>query len=111
MCTVAETTSPAALRKLGVASIDVPRIEDCYAGMRDGAFEAVVFDATVLRYYAAHGGAGIAELAGPVFKDGDYGILFPIGSGLAEQVDQALLSVQEDGEYDLLRQKWFGTDE
>lgn len=111
VCTVAETTSPAALKKLGVESIGMPRIEDCYAGMSNGTFEAVVFDAPVLRYYVAHDGAGIAELAGPVFKDEDYGILFPIGSALGDQVDQALLSVQEDGEYDLLRQKWFGADE
>lgn len=111
VCTVAETTSPAALAKLGIESIGMPRIEDCYAGMRNRKFEAVVFDAPVLRYYVAHDGAGVAELAGPVFKNEDYGILFPIGSRLADQVDQALLSVQEDGEYDLLRQKWFGAGE
>ena len=89
----------------------MPRIEDCYAGLRNHTFEAVVFDAPVLSYYVAHDGAGIAELAGPIFKDEDYGILFPVGSDLGEQVDQALLSVQEDGEYDLLMQKWFGAGE
>lgn len=108
VCTVAGTTSPAALDKRGIESIGVPKIDDCYDGMRNRTFEAVVFDAPVLRYYVAHSGAGIAELAGPIFKDEDYGILFPIGSELVRQVDQALLSVQEDGEYDLLRQKWFG---
>lgn len=87
------------------------RIEDCYAGMSNRMFDTVVFDAPALNYLVARGGAGIAELAGAIFKDGDYGILFPIGSELVRQVDQALLSIQEDGEYDLLSQKWFGAGE
>jgi len=111
VCTVAETTSPVALRKRGIEYTAVPRIEDCYAGMRNRAFDAMVFDAPVLKYFVANGGAGIVELAGPIFKDEDYGILFPIGSELVKQANQALLSIQEDGEYDLLRQKWFGVGE
>ena len=109
VCTVANTTSPAALTKLGVGFTGLPKVEDCYAGMRNRTFEAVVFDAPVLDYYVAHDGAGLAEVAGPIFKDEDYGIAFPLGSQLGKELDQALLSVQEDGEYELLMQKWFGT--
>ena len=86
----------------------MPRVNDCYDGMKKGTFEAVVFDSPVSEYYVAHDGAGIGEIASSVFKDEDYGILFPLGSDLAKQVDQALLSVQDDGEYELLTQKWFG---
>lgn len=111
VCTVANTTSPEALGKIGVAFTGVPKIDDCYAGMRSGKFDAVVFDAPVLNYYVAHDGVGIAEAVGPIFKDEDYGIIFPLGSVLARELDQALLSVQEDGEYDLLIQKWFGARE
>lgn len=109
VCTVANTTSPPALGKLGVEYTGLPRIEDCYDGMKKGRFEAVVFDSPVLEYYVAHDGAGIAVVASPVFKDEDYGIVFPLGSELTKQADQALLSVQEDGEYELLEQKWFGS--
>ncbi|MFM9034406.1 MAG: transporter substrate-binding domain-containing protein [Mycobacterium sp.] len=108
VCTVANTTSPPALTRLGVAFTSLPKIEDCYAGLKDGSFEAVVYDAPVLEYYVNHDGAGIAAMAGPVFKDEDYGIVFPIGSRLKEEADEALLSMQEDGAYDLLKQKWFG---
>ena len=86
----------------------LPKIEDCYAGLRAASFDAVVYDAPVLNYYVNHEGAGVAALAGPIFKDEDYGIVFPIGSKLKEQADEALLSMEEDGAYDLLKQKWFG---
>ena len=88
----------------------VPTIDDCYAGLKKGDFEAVVFDAPVLQYYVAHDGAGMARLAGPVFHHEDYGIAFPLGSELRQQADDALLSIREDGDYDLIKQKWFGDD-
>ena len=110
VCTVANTTSPPALTKLGVQFTGAPKIADCYAGLANGSFDAVVYDAPVLEYYVNHEGAGLAALAGPVFKDEDYGLAFPLGSPLKEQADNALLSMQEDGQYDLLKQKWFGAD-
>ena len=108
VCTVANTTSPPSLDRLGVAYTDLPKIQDCYAGLKDRKFDAVVYDAPVLEYFVNHAGAGIAAMAGPIFKDEDYGIVFPLGSTLKEEADQALLSMEEDGSYDLLKQKWFG---
>ncbi|HPX37250.1 MAG TPA: transporter substrate-binding domain-containing protein [Mycobacterium sp.] len=109
VCTVANTTSAPALTKLGVDFTAVPKIDDCFAGFEKKDFETVVYDAPVLQYYVAHRGAGIAAVAGPVFKDEDYGVAFPIGSDLRRQFDDALLAVQEDGEFDRLKQKWFGS--
>ncbi len=107
VCTVANTTSPPALTRRGVTFTALPKIEDCYSGLKDGKFEAVVYDAPVLDYYVSHSGAGIAAMAGPVFKEEDYGIVFPIGSKLKNEADEALLSIQEDGQYELLKKKWF----
>ncbi|MFM9034405.1 MAG: transporter substrate-binding domain-containing protein [Mycobacterium sp.] len=109
VCTVANTTSAPALAKLGVQYTGAARIDDCFAGLEKGAFDAVVYDAPVLQYYVTHRGAGVADVAGPVFKDEDYGVVFPIGSELRRQFDDALLAIQEDGEFDRLKQKWFGT--
>ncbi|MCB0940218.1 MAG: transporter substrate-binding domain-containing protein [Mycolicibacterium sp.] len=107
VCAVANTTSSTALNKLGVEFTAVPNIEDCYPGLRKGSFDAIVDDAPVLEYWVTHDGAGFAELAGPVFKEEDYGAAFPLGSKLRKEFDQALLSMQEDGDYGLLKQKWF----
>lgn len=108
VCTVANTTSVPALEKFGVQFTTVPKIDDCYAGFEKNTFDAVVYDAPVLQYYVAHRGAGVADVAGPIFKDEDYGVVFPIGSDLRREFDDALLAVQEEGEFDRLKQKWFG---
>jgi len=108
VCTEVDTTAEPALDRVGVGYTALPKIEDCYAQMKDGRFDAVVSDAPLLAYYVTHDGAGLAVLAGPVFKDEDYGIVFPSGSKLKEDADAALLSMQDDGSYDLLKQKWFG---
>ena len=109
VCTVVNTTSAHALSKIGVQHTAAQQIEDCYTGLENDSFDAVVFDAPVLQYYVAHRGAGVADVAGPIFKNEDYGIVFPIGSDLRREFDDALLSVQEDGEFDRLKRKWFGT--
>ena len=109
VCKVVNTTSAPALSKIGVQHTAAQQIEDCYTGLENDSFDAVVFDAPVLQYYVAHRGAGVADVAGPIFKNEDYGIVFPIGSDLRREFDDALLSVQEDGEFDRLKRKWFGT--
>lgn len=109
VCTVADTTATANLTKLNVDFTGVPVIEDCYAGLREDKFDAIVFDAPVLQHYVQHDGAGVATIAGPIFHDGDYGIAFPLGSPLRRQVDDALLSIRESGDFDLIKQKWLGS--
>jgi polar amino acid transport system substrate-binding protein len=70
-----------------------------------------VADAPVLQYYVAHNGAGVAEIASPIFHFEDYGIAFPLGSDLRKQADDALLSIRENGDYDLIKAKWLGIGE
>ena len=111
VCTVAKTTSAAFLATLGVKTDDVPSIDECYNGIRDHTFDAVVFDAPVLQYHVANEGVGSMALVGHVFQPEDYGIAFQNGSDLRKQADSALLSMREDGTFELIRQKWFGSGE
>jgi polar amino acid transport system substrate-binding protein len=108
VCTVANTTSAPALTKLGVQFTAAPKIDDCFAGFEKKQYEAVVYDAPVLQYYVAHDGAGVAEIASPIFHNEDYGIAFPLGSELRKQVDEALLSIRENGDYELIKSTWLG---
>ena len=108
VATVAGTTSARHLEDIGVPATGLPTIDDCYLGLRDGTYEAVVFDSPVLRYYAAGDGNGAVQLAGPVFNDEDYGFAFAQNSDLRLQVDQVLLEIRQDGTYDLIKRKWFG---
>jgi polar amino acid transport system substrate-binding protein len=111
VCTVANTTSAAFLKSLGVTTDDAASIDQCYNGIRDQTFDAVVFDAPVLQYHVANEGAGSMTLTGPIFQAEDYGIAFFNGSDLRKQADSALLGMREDGSYELIKQKWFGDDE
>ncbi|MFT7594098.1 MAG: polar amino acid transport system substrate-binding protein [Paracoccaceae bacterium] len=71
--------------------------------------DAVVFDAPILSYYVTHDGRDNARLVGSVFLRENYGIAFPTGSPLVEEVNQALLALLEDGTYDTIHRKWFGS--
>ena len=48
-------------------------------------------------------------MVGTVFQNADYGIAFRNSSELRKQADEALLKMREDGDYELIRDKWFGT--
>lgn len=84
-------------------------LEPMLADFEAGAIDAVVFDAPILSYYATHEGRDFAAMAGPVFLRENYGIAFPTGSALIEEVNQALLALRENGIYDAIYRTWFGT--
>ena len=54
-------------------------------------------------------GCGREGGTGTVFQHEDYGIAFRIGSELRKQADEALLKMRVDGDYSMIKQKWFGT--
>lgn len=108
--TVANTTSSDYLQDMGIGFTPMATIDDCYRALEQGK-EAVVFDAPVLRYFVTHQGVGKAEMAGATFHDEDYGLAFRLGSDLRKPIDGALLAIREDGTYQTLYRKWFGSDE
>jgi len=110
VCTVAETTSAATLERYNVEFDGVKTIDDCYKGLNDEQYEAVVYDAPVLSYYVNESG-GAVQLVGPILRPEEYGIAFRNGSDLRKTVDAELLSMREDGTYYKIKQKWFGEDD
>jgi len=91
--------------------MDYTRFDDpktMLAAFAAGDLDAVVFDAPILAYYANSDNNRPARMAGPVFLRENYGIALPSGSPLAEEINQALLNLREDGSYAKLRHKWFG---
>lgn len=71
--------------------------------------DAVVFDAPILAYYVTHEGKNKARLVGPIFLPENYGIALPTSSPYADQINHSLLKLREDGTYDTIYRKWFGT--
>ena len=85
-------------------------LDELFEAFESGEVEAVVFDAPILSYYANTIGAGRAELVGPVFLRENYGFALPSDSLLREPINRVLLRKREDGSYDALYRKWFGSD-
>ena len=67
-------------------------------------------DAPALRYYAAHDGAGLVKMVGPEFNRQDIGFVFQLGDPLRRKVSSVIVALREDGTYQRLYEKWFGSD-
>ena len=101
------STSAAYLASKQAKVAEFKSIEEAFAELEAGKLDAVVFDSPVLLYHAAHVGRGKVRVVGPVFKRENYGILFPRGSEMRKRINEALLTMREDGTYDTLYNKWF----
>ena len=109
VATVAGTTSAKYLKGRGVVATELHTINDCYEALEKGGYEAVVFDSPVLHYYVAQDGADVGELAGSIFQAESYGLAFAKGSDLRLAVDKSLLALRQDGTYEKIRDKYFGS--
>lgn len=111
---VATTKGSTAERYLtdhGAQVIAVEALPEAYDALLAARADAVVFDAPMLLHYAAREGQGRVAVVGPVFQKESYGLALPVNSPLRRPVDEALLTIREDGTYDLLYEKWFGRDD
>jgi ABC-type amino acid transport substrate-binding protein len=108
VATVADTTSVAALEKLGAFVVSAKTIDQAYEKMLNDEVDALVFDAPTILYYARNQGNGRVSVVGPLFDIQYYGFLFTQGSDLRESANRALLKLRRNGTYDNLYNKWFG---
>lgn len=109
VATIEGSTAALFLNNRDVDFVGVTDLEDLRTRFEALEFDAVVFDAPVLAFYARTSGREHAELAGPIFLRENYGIALPSGSALKEPINQSLLKLRENGEYDRLHTKWFGS--
>ncbi|MES1202966.1 MAG: transporter substrate-binding domain-containing protein [Pseudomonadota bacterium] len=110
VATIRASTSAEYLHTIGVQPTTFATAQEAVAALENNTVDAVVFDAPVLQYYAAHDGAGKVRVVGSIFRNEDYGFAFVNGSPLRKEVDGALLSLREDGSYERLQEKYFGGD-
>ena len=77
--------------------------------MKNGAADAVINDAPVLKYFLAQGGSEYAKTVGEVLNAEDYGIAVKKGNDkLAADINKALNELKQNGEFDKIYNKWFG---
>ena len=108
VATVSGSTAASFLQRRVIVFKGYDNPQDMFAAFESGEQDAIVFDAPILAYYVTTHADQDAQLAGPVFLRENYGIALPTGSALAEDINQTLLNIREDGTYQELIHKWFG---
>lgn len=107
--TVTNTTADNYLIKKRLSSRRFESIDEAYPALEAGEIDAIVYDAPVLQYHAINHGQGKVRVTGLVFEEQDYGIVLPPDSPYREQINLVLLSLIEQGEYQQIYEKWFGS--
>jgi len=111
VATVTGSTSAAYLRQKNAKVLEFDKLTDAYDTLLQKKADAVVFDAPVLLYYAAHDGKGKVQLIGNIFRKESYGIALPPNSPYRQPINSALLRLQENGTYQQIYDKWFSNKE
>jgi polar amino acid transport system substrate-binding protein len=111
VATTAGSTAANFLQRRSLKTLEVDKIEAAYDALLAQKVDAVVFDAPVLMYYAAHEGQGKVQLVGEVLRDENYGILMQPNSPFRKPINKALLKLKENGTYRALYSKWFAAND
>lgn len=108
--TIDGTVSATYLAEANLGYETAADIDTALAGVADGTYDAVVYDAPILAYRIDTDYAGLVELAGSDFAPDPYGIALTSGSELREAINAELLQMSRDGTLDGLNQEWLGID-
>lgn len=86
-----------------------PGSADMYMALLGGSVDAVFYDAPNVGYFSQTRGKDKVKVVGPLYEGQQYGIVFTKDSEWVEPVNEALASMKEDGTYDSIHAKWFGS--
>ncbi len=89
---------------------EFPTIGQVFQALVDKNVDAIMLNAPILRYYAAHEGKGQVQVVGPEINILPLAIMVQLNSPLRKKIDGALLKLREDGSYERIYEKWFGSE-
>ncbi|WP_410761013.1 transporter substrate-binding domain-containing protein, partial [Citrobacter youngae] len=88
-----------------------PNIDNAYMELGTNRADAVLHDTPNILYFIKTAGNGQFKAVGDSLEAQQYGIAFPKGSDeLREKVNGALKTLKENGTYNEIYKKWFGTE-
>jgi glutamine transport system substrate-binding protein len=88
--------------------VPFPNIDQAYMELEKGSADAVIFDLPNILYYMKTNQDKKVKVVDELLEGQSFGIAFPKGSDLRDDVDAALIKLKENGTYDELYEKWFG---
>ncbi|WP_417006700.1 transporter substrate-binding domain-containing protein [Aquibacillus salsiterrae] len=87
-----------------------PEIVTAYMNLQKDRLDGVLYDLPNVKYYISQNAEGELKTVGDVLEGQPYGIAFPKDSDLVEPVNEALAALKENGTYDEIYKKWFGSE-
>lgn len=109
VATRAATTSETYLQDNTDAEVRTfPEIVNAYQDLVAGRVDAVIYDVPNVLYYIENEAIGEMKAVGDTLTGEQYGIAFPQGSELVDDVNAALAEMMEDGTYGDIYEEWFG---
>jgi polar amino acid transport system substrate-binding protein len=103
------STAVGYLREQKAQVQEFPTFDQLFKALLDKKVDAIVTSAPVLLYYAAHDGKGLVKVVGPEFNSAPVAFMVQLDSPLRRKIDVALIKLRENGTYQQLYDKWFGT--
>ncbi|MGB9009324.1 MAG: transporter substrate-binding domain-containing protein [Candidatus Acidiferrales bacterium] len=108
IATIASSIATVYLRDQKAEVQEFPSADQVFRALLDKKVDAVVMQAPLLLYYAAHEGKGLVKVVGPEFDRRPVAIEVQLDSPLRKRIDRALVGLREDGTYQQIYDKWFG---
>ena len=90
--------------------IEFPQPEQAFKALLNDEVDAIVAPRPLLLYYASREGIGKVEIVGTPFRDRFYSIMMPKNSPYRKPINQAILTLKENGTYRKIYQKWYGVN-
>lgn len=109
VATLAGSTAQTYLERQGLSVVTFPDVDTACAALADDKVKAVVYDAPMLLYYAKNNPDKQLGVVGELFEKQSYGIGVPQGSPYRKEITRAILALREQGFFDELENKYFGT--
>jgi polar amino acid transport system substrate-binding protein len=107
--TLAGSTAQAFLERQGLTVKTFSDVESAGAALADDKVKAVIYDAPMLLYYAKNNPDKQLGVVGELFEKQSYGIAVPSGSPYRKEITRAILALREQGFFEELENKYFGT--
>ncbi len=105
---VADSEALNYLQKQNLQVIEFPQPEQAYEALLAKKVDALVAPRPLLLYYASHERRDRVQIVGTPFRDQFYSIVMPRDSPYRKPINQAILTLKENGTYAEIYQRWFG---
>ncbi len=107
--TITGSTAEPWCEERGLNVIKYKNIKECVHDLQINKLDAIIYDVPFLKYIMANGQTDDLILAGPVYERHNYAFAIHPSFKYREKINQVLLKLVENGIFDELVRKYFGT--